>query len=47
VLAAQVEKLVAGFDDAGPLAAAGLFIGGEKYMMLAGALLASRPLHAA
>mmetsp|Transcript_5584 Transcript_5584/g.15981 ORF Transcript_5584/g.15981 Transcript_5584/m.15981 type:complete len:136 (-) Transcript_5584:413-820(-) len=32
----EVEKLVAGFDDSIPLAAGGIFIGGEKYMMLAG-----------
>lgn len=32
----EVEKLVAGFDDADPLAVSGIFIGGEKYMMIRG-----------
>lgn len=32
----QVVKLVAGFDDPSNLAANGLFLGGEKFMMLAG-----------
>lgn len=39
----QVEKLVAGFDDADPLAVSGIFIGGEKYMMIRGAHLLPRP----
>ena len=32
----QVAKLVAGFDDSSELAANGLFLGGEKFMLLAG-----------
>jgi len=32
----EVAKLVAGFDDSSDLAANGLFLGGEKFMLLAG-----------
>lgn len=32
----QVEKVVAGFSDPGLLAQNGIFLGGEKYMMIRG-----------
>lgn len=32
----QIAKIVAGFDDSSGLAANGLFLGGEKYMLIAG-----------
>ena len=31
-----MAKIVAGFDDSGELAGNGLYLGGEKFMLLAG-----------
>lgn len=33
---AEVDKIVAGFKDSTPLATKGIFVGGEKYMMIRG-----------